>query len=1169
MVLDNEIEGMSNPSFTDWIDQIADRFDSARRQGLTPRIADFIKEAPAERRTLLLCELIKIDLEYRWRSGEKTQVDDYLHEFKQYLDADSSIAPDLREYARDRYSFIRDEFDPAATQAGPDSNRVGELAHCHCPHCGAMISSADSQEKLTCSNCGNSFRADMRQSSTFRVGDLPRPLGKFQLLELLGQGSFGTVFKARDTELDRLVAIKVPRAGSFATADDEERFLREARSAAQLAHPNIVKIHEIAHEGRMPFIVSDFVEGPTLAQVLAERRLGFRESAELAAQIAAAMEYAHGRGIVHRDINPRNIMLEKNGVVDSKTAATALDDSPRLMDFGLARRDDGDVVVTLDGQILGTPAYMAPEQAAGDWSKVDGRSDVYSLGVIMYEMLAGERPFRGTTRMLLHQVLHDEPRSLRRLNDRIPRDLEIICLKAMAKAPARRYSSAGELAADLGRYLKGQPIHARPVGPGERLLRWVKRNPLVAGLTGSAALLLIGITISAVRTAYFRGRVAEQAIREADLIREGQRRLSRRLYISDLRLAPVHWEAGKIDWLLELLDKQRPEHTDGIDLRGIEWYYWQNRCHSELKTFFSHTTEITSVVYSPDGKRLAAVSPDQTLRVWDVESGKNVITLGCDQGSFCCVAFSPDGSRLAAGSTNKTIRIWETATWQLIRNIKAHSDYVTSLAFRPDGRQLVSVGKEQTLRIWDVGDGRQLLVMSANDDNKFGNVAFSPNGNLLASSAEDGKVRIWDTLSWKMKLVLDGHRGASSSLMFSPDGRRLVSAGWDKTIRIWDLMTGNEALLLHGHRDRVISVAYSPDGKRIASGSKDQMAKVWNSATGKELLTLRGHKGQVHSVTFSPDGKRLTTSSADWTIRIWDAIRGQATPLLEGHKKEVYGIAFSWDGRLATASEDGTVDVWDCGNHRLLHTLEGHTKCVNGVTFSPDGNWLASASDDHAVRIWNAASGKELLAFKGHTAQVWCAAFSPDGNRVASVGEDGIVRIWDRTTGKESSCWSGLNFRLLSVAFSPDGKRLVTSSWDSIIRIWEADTGRETMSLEGHETSVWRVSFNRSGTRLASCSNDGTVKLWDLESGKELHSFRGHTAQISTVVFTPDERRLVSASWDGTIKVWDVDSGEEVLSLKGRGERVFAVAISSDGHWLASSNVDGTVQIWDATPTSQ
>ena len=360
-----------------------------------------------------------------------------------------------------------------------------------CPQCQNPIELADvpSNGEITCAGCGSSFHVDPYATRSVASAEGKR-LGKFELLSWLGQGAFGSVFKARDNELDRVVAIKVPRTGSLGSSGDSDRFLREARSVAQLRHPSIVPVFEIGQDSGVPYLVSEFVHGITLADLLTSERLSPRAAADLVAELADALDYAHKQGVIHRDVKPSNIMLETPGKDGVLTGAPSRQYVPRLMDFGLAKRDAGDVTMTVEGQVLGTPAYMSPEQARGDSHAVDGRGDVYSLGVILYQLLTGELPFKGNARMLLHQVLHDEPRPPRQRDAKVPRDLETICLKAMAKEPARRYGTAGELAADLRRFLKGEPIQARRVVRLERFARWCRRNPAVTGLSTAVVVLL-------------------------------------------------------------------------------------------------------------------------------------------------------------------------------------------------------------------------------------------------------------------------------------------------------------------------------------------------------------------------------------------------------------------------------------------------------------------------------------------------------------------------------------------------------------------------------------------------------------------------------------------------------------------------------------------------------
>jgi DNA-binding beta-propeller fold protein YncE len=523
------------------------------------------------------------------------------------------------------------------------------------------------------------------------------------------------------------------------------------------------------------------------------------------------------------------------------------DFSPKIADFGLAKHIHGEGAQTLSGIIIGTPRYMAPEQAAGRTKEIGPSVDVYGLGVILYEMVVGRPPFQGpSTTETLRQVVSEEAVSPRRLQPKVPRDLETICLKCLEKEPGRRYTSAAALAEDLRRFQAREPIVARPVGPLQRAWRWRRRNPLVAAQAAVVVfLMLAGTAISAIFIAKAGERAAETA-REAQRAERGQ-------YISDMRLAGSYWEASRAAWIMDLLDRHLPGRTGEEDLRGFEWFYWDRLCHSEQLALRGHMGPVASVAFSPDGKRVASASLDLTVKIWDAASGKEICTLTGHTDKVNCVAFNPDGKYLASASGDRTLKIWDADSGREIRTFNGHTRAVRCVAFSPNGASLASGGDDQSVRIWDVGTGREIDNFKGHADVRC--LAYRADGRRLASSIGGGSAIIWDTVTGQHPKTLKGHRDGGDSVAFSPDGRQLASTGGhdDRTVRIWDAATGEEIRTLKGHTGHVSSVAYRPDGKVLASGSRDKTVRLWEASSGTLKLTLQGHTSSVNGLAFSPN----------------------------------------------------------------------------------------------------------------------------------------------------------------------------------------------------------------------------------------------------------------------------------------------------------------------------
>jgi WD40 repeat protein/serine/threonine protein kinase len=1006
-------------------------------------------------------------------------------------------------------------------------------------------------------------------------------IGRYKLLEKIGEGGMGVVYMAEQEEpVRRKVALKIIKLG-MDTKQVVARFEAERQALALMDHPNIARVLDGgATETGRPYFVMELVPGVPITEFCDKNHLSTEARLNLFVPVCQAIQSAHQKGIIHRDLKPTNIL------VTPSPDGTGI---PKVIDFGVAKATSQKLtektLFTQHGIMIGTPAYMSPEQAEMSHLDVDTRADIYSLGALLYELLTGSTPFpeqrlrsagynemqriileeqpeRPSTR-LTRQLTANLPGAsakskIKNQKSKIGDDLDWIVMKCLEKERARRYETANGLARDLERHLHNEPIMARPPSRLYEFQKTVRRHWVgFAAAVGILLTLAIGVVVSTLEAVRARRAEREQILlraREA----EQRQRADLFLYAGKMGKAQAAWELNRIadvrQWLQE---------TAAYPDRGFEWYYWQRQTHLDLRTL-RHLAQVWAVAFSPDGRRILTGGFDGTAKVWDAASGEERFTLRGHADAVTSVAFSSDGQRILTGSQDTKAMIWDAATGKELLLLNNHDGTVYGVAFSPDSRRVVTCSWDKTAKVWDAARGKVLLTFT-NHAGPVVAVAFSSDGQQIATCSEDETAKIWEASSGNVLVTIPGHDRGYCWVAFSPDGRRLVTASYDGTASVWEIATRKELRTLRGHRQGVMvnTAQFSPDGQRILTSSDDFTAKVWEAATGRELFTIRGHGDKVDAAAFSPDGQRIITVSDDSTAKLWDAAASQGPLALKGHTAKLGNAAFSPDGRqIVTSGADRIARVWDAATGQVLRTLSGHTLEVRWAVFSPDGRRILTASGDKTARLWEADGN--YLTLQGHRARLMCAAFSQDGQRIVTSSADGTAMVWDAASGNCLLTLVGHSNSVHGVAFSPDGRRIATASYDHTAKVWNSADGRELLTFTRHNCEVFSIAFSPDGQRLVTGGMDETVRVWESDSGNELLKLSG-----KSVAFSPDGQRIVTGRVDGTAKVCDATSGEELLALKGHDQQLYSVAFSPDGQRIVTASADGTANVWDTATASQ
>lgn len=976
----------------------------------------------------------------------------------------------------------------------------------------------------------------------------PKRFGDYELLEEIGRGGMGMVYRARQLSLNRIVAIKMLPARPFAAPAEEERLHLEAEVAGGLNHPNIVTIHEFGeHEGHFYFAM-ELVEGQNLAQLTRHHSLPPKQAARYLKTIAEAVHYAHEHGILHRDLKPSNILVD-------------LHDQVHITDFGLAKRLGADSDLTLTGQLIGSPNYLSPEQAAGRHRDLTPRSDVYALGAVLYQLLTGRPPLIGESlQETLVWIREKEVPSPRLLNPRIPGDLETICLKCLQKEPARRYGTAKELAEDLGRFLGGEPIHARPPTLAYRFQKRVRRNKLLfaaGSVTVLALVLLAAVSIGygmreQAQATKLQHSLAQQYLRRGqDLCGKGETAWGLHSLLRALAEVPPGSLALRqvIEENLLSWGRQSPVPLDVVDL-GFGYYY---------------------IVPVPDGTRIVTGSAfDRKVKQWRLPTGAPAGPELEHPKAVPRVTVSPDGRLVLTRCEDGIARLWRAETGQLEHEFR-HDQSLTAIALSHDGERVMAGATDGSTQIWSARTGQLLRRLTPGQHTSVNVVAFSPDASRVLTAGEDGVARLWDYETGQPIGLPLRHEKQIEAASFSPDGRRVATASLDHTARLWSAETGTPLGRPLRHDREVNSVAFSPDERLVLTASLDGAARLWSAATGGLLgLPMRHDDPNVNGVAFSRDGAIVLTWTYFKLVR-WSVRSAGLDSQTLGERWSRAAVAFGPQGRSALVGDDvGTVTRWSTeSGERSMPPMPHGSYGVWSIALSPDGQTILTAGNDPIVRLWSAQTGQPLGKPLVHPTGVRVAVFSPDGRLIATACWDGRARFWSPATGERLGPDLVHPGWVNDVAFSPDGRQLATACNDGTVRLWSVPAGELLRGLPGQRAEASAVVFSPDGTLVATGSHDRLARLWHAATGLPTGIVLEHPDGVEDLCFTSDGRQLVTAGSDGRIRFWSVETGEQTGPPLVNDATVLEVAVSPDGRRLLTG-ANGPARLWRlAEPLSE